>query len=449
MVQNDEYIEFDLKALCFYVLRRWKPIVILGLVLALLLGGRMAYSEYRTSLALDMEDSYWVEYQQYQEQMAYYEGSIALTQSKLDTLQEYIDHSELMKIDYRNVYRAKAVYYIDTGYQILPENTYQSTDKTGTITWYYRRYITNYSVYEEISAELGIDTKYLTELIEVSQPSDSAVYIAVRCGTEYDAVHIMNTLQEKMEEAKAVLERTVEVHTLTLMEDTCGVYIDESLKDLQKDSAEEMLSLKNQLISYNEAVFELKEESDPGELNIVGAFVKWFVAGGVIGAIVVVVYLLLKAFVSNRVFAASQLSSTYHTTVFGEVIYSKKKLPFTIRTINSLEGCLTENSEENLQFLAENLKNQCGNAANILVCCDADANVASVLAKRINKHLSGIRLLPTGNVLKEAGALRALSECDAVVLVAQRDKSRNAAIRKMLKQIHSYKKEVIGFIVAY
>lgn len=449
MVQNDQYVEFDLKTLCFCILRQWKPILILGLVMALLLGGYMVYSEYNTGLAKDMENSYWVDYQQYQDQKAYYEESIALAQSKLDSLEEYMEESVLMNIDYRNVYRTKAVYYIDTGYQILPENTYQNTDKTSTLTWYYRRYLTDYSVYEEISAVMGVDAKYLDELIDVSQASDSAVYITVRYSTEQGAELITDMLQAKMKEAKTELDAVVEKHTLTLMEDSCGIYIEETLKDSQKNAAEEVLDLKDALISYNEALLELKKESNPGELNVVFAFIEGFIAGAAVGAIVVVIYLLMKAFFSNRVLGASQLASTYHTGIFGEVIYSKDKLPFMARKINELEGSLTENSEENLQFLAENIKNQCGDAATIMICGDTGVHGACRLAEEVNKYLFGIQLVPAGNVLKEASALRILSECDAVLMIVQRDQSRNSVIRKMLSQIRSYKKDVIGFIVSY
>ena len=48
MNQNEEYIELDLKALLFYAFRRWKPIVVFAVIVALLLGALMAVSEYFT-----------------------------------------------------------------------------------------------------------------------------------------------------------------------------------------------------------------------------------------------------------------------------------------------------------------------------------------------------------------------------------------------------------------
>lgn len=449
MARNDEYIEFDLKTLCFYVLRRWKPIVGLGLVMALLLGALMAYSEHNTSVNQDAGNSYWVDYQQYKNQVNYYKESMALTQSKIDSLEEYMKESVLMSMDYRNVYRTKVVYYIDTGYQVLPENTYQDTDKTGTLSWYYRRHITEYSVYEELSALMGIDTKYVMELVSVSIPSDSAVYITACHSTEEGAVRIADLLQKKMEEAQAQLNTAVEEHKLTLMEDSCGVYIDETLKENQKETAEEVLKLKNSLNKDNEAMLELIKESNPGELNVVTAFIKGAIAGGAIGVVLVVAYLLLKVFISNRVIGAFQLTAAYQAPIFGEVIYSKEKLSGVEKKINALEDCLTENSEANIQYIAENIKNQCGEAKTVMVCSDLDDSVAARFVAEIAACLPEVQLLPAGNVLKDANALRTLAACDAALLIAQRDQSKNAVIGKMVSQIKTYQKRLMGFVVSY
>lgn len=449
MVQNEEYIQFDIKALLFHILRQWKPVVVWGLLIALLLGGWRAYAEYNTTLAAGTGDSYWLEYQQYQDQIATYEDYIAVTQSRLDTLEKYIDESVLMRLDPRDSYRAKAVYYVDSGYQILPENTYQDTDKTYTLSWYYRRHVTDYSVLEEIAAKIGLDTKYLVELVEVSIPNNGTVTISVRYPDPAGATMILDMMQEQMDGAQKALNASIGSHTLTLMEDSCGVYIDDSLRDLQKQADEEVMDLKEDLLEYAEELLEIKEGPAPDELNVVSAFIKWFIVGGVLGAVLVVAYLLVKSLTSNRIYAPSQLVSGFQTDVLGEVICSGAALPHMTRKLNGLEGCLAENSEGNLEFLAEKLKSCCGEAVNIAVCCDTDSQVNCTVAEELSRYLPAIHLQPVGNLLKEAAALRTLAECDAVVMVVERDKSRNTTIQKLLKVLSSYQKELLGFIVSY
>lgn len=449
MIQNEEYIEFDIKALFFYILRQWKPILAWGLIIAFLLGGWMAYAEYSTSVAVDTENGYWMEYQQYQDQIATYEDRIAVTQSRLDILQKYMDESVLMQLDPWSTYCAKAVYYVDSGYQILPENYYQNTDKTSTLTWYYSSYITNYSVFEEISEEIGIDAKYLIELVEVAQPNASTFCISVRHSSPESAMLIMDMMQSKLEDAKKELIDAIGPHTFTLMEDSCGACIDNALKDIQNKADKEMLDLKGDLQDYSEELLEIKAESAPAELNIASAFIKWFIIGGVLGAVLVIVFLFLKAFTSNGIYAPSQLTSGFHAEVLGEVICSADVLSAVTRKINKLEGRLTENTEGNLEFLAEKIKYHCGGAANIVVCCDIESEINNTIADKLAKYLPGIRLMPTGNLLKEAAALRVLNECDAVLMVAVRDASQNSTIKKVMKVLSSYNKELIGFILSY
>ena len=449
MIQNDEYMEFDIKAIVFYIFRRWKPMVIWGLVFALVLGGWMAYGEYKTSLAEDTNSGYWLEYRHYQEQIAVFEDRISTTQARIDTLQEYLDESIIMRIDPRNVYRTKAVYYVDSGYQIMPEMTYQDTNKTTTLTWYYRRFLTRYNVFEEIGSELGLDPKYLTELVEVSQPNESTFCISVDYVDAAGAELIMDMLQDQLGNARKELLDSIADHTLTKMEESSGVYIDDSLRELQKDTAEEILDLKDDLIEYTEELQEITEGPAPSELNVVTEFIKWFVLGGVVGAVLAAVCIFVKSFVGNRVHASSQLMSALHANVLGEVICGKDTLSPVVRMLNSMEGCLTENSEGNLLYLAESIRMNCGNATNILVCCDSESDAATFLVGAVNPYLNGVQLIATGNLLKDASALRQLSQCDAVLMVVERDKSRSNAIRKMLKTIESYQKEIIGFVVTY
>jgi len=449
MIQNEGYIEFDLKALFFYILRQWKISLILGLVVALVLGSFMAYSEYATSLTVDMENSYWIEYQQYQDQKSFYEDRISTTEDKIDALQDYIDNSILMKTDHRNVYIAKSTYYVDSGYMILPENVYQEPDKTYTLAWHYSNYLNNYSTFEEIGAQLGISAKYLMEIVNISLPNECTINISISHPEKQQADIIMAIIQKELQNIQQILENTVAEHTITLMVDTCGVYIDTNLQKAQQDTYEELLELQDNLLSYKDDLYTWKKGPAPGELNIVTAFVKWFILGGVIGVILGALYVFIKSILQNRLHSTSQLTSSYQVVVLGEAVCSKPQLSLFSKKINQLEGCLFENSDNNDQFLAENIRNHCGVHHNILVCCDADPEICNILTQSISKHLYDIQLIPTGHLTKDASALRTLASCDAVLMVAARDISHNEAIRKTMKLVQSYKKEIIGFVLTY
>lgn len=448
MIQNEGYIEFDIKALFFYVLRRWKPVLIFSVAIAVLLGTLMAYSEYDTSLTVDTENPYWATYQQYQEQLALYEDRVSTAQEKIDILQDYLDNSILMDIDHRNVFIAKATYYVDSGYQIKPDYDYQTPDKTYTMAWYYCDYLKDYQTFETVGTEVGIDAKYLMELVDVYIANDDILSISVSHSSQQIAERIMDALQEKLKEIHLHLEDSVGEHDIINMMDTCGIYIDETLKNAQQQAHDELLELQNTLLAHKQKLYELKEESAPDELNVLKAFIKWLILGGIFGGVLIVGVLLLAAILKNRVYSSAQLAANFQVGVLGELI-CRNPLPRISKKLNQTEGCLSDNSEKNLQYLAEKIKHQLDGTQKILLCSDVDTTVIGVLAESLNRHCSQHQFIAAGNILQDVDALRSMNSCDAVLMIAVRDLSKNTVIKRILSVIRAYNKELIGVILAY
>ena len=455
MIQTDDYIEFDFKSLFFYVLRKWKVLLIFCVVAALLLGGFMtvsAYQESKNSASSVSED----EVQYYRDQIGFYDGSIKVILEQMAITQEYTEQSVLMNADYRNVYKAITIYNVETDYQIIPDSTYQNTDKTYSVTWYYRQLLNEYAVFEEAGAAFGLEVKYLQELVKIEGLKDFSFSITVTHPSEETSRGIMEFFQTKVQEYSTHLNETFEPHTLTQMVNTCGQYVDQSISDEQwhiynllLDLQEDLTELEENKADCQKQLNALLASGEPQMPNLPATFVKWFVLGAVIGIVLAVLLLLVKSLVSNRLHSAGQLMSCYQATVLGETVRSKRNLPAVIRWINRLEGCLEKDSKGNLQFLAENIRNHCGEAKTVLLCSDTDMKLVAGLVEDLNKHLTDVRLVAAGNILRDAEALRLLNQSDAVVMVAQRDVSRNALIKKMLHLTQSYDKTVLGFIVSY
>lgn len=448
MNKHEEYVELDLKALLFYVLRQWKPIIIFAVVFAVLLGGILSVVEYVTGLKVDEENSYWAEYLEYQDTLALYEDLIETTQTKVDNQKDYIDNSILMKADHRNVYMAKATFYVDTDYQILPENVYQTPDKTGSLAWFYENYLQDYSIYEEIGAEIGIDAKYLMELIATGISNEETIVISITHPYERTARNIMEIFQRELYEVHDHLVKTVGEHSLTKMSDTCGVYVSESIKYIQQSNLDELLVHQENLIDYKKELHALKEDGGPGELNVIFAFIKGVIIGGVVGGVLAVVYYAAMSILKNQVHAPEQLVSGYGIPVMGELIYKNTKPNKIMKLLNKLEGRIPENTEANMHFLAENLRNHCGDAGNILICSDGNVEQSAELAESLKQYFANVEFVPAGNLLKDAFAVQMLSKCDAVLRLVGRDHSANKAIRKELVMIDECNKKLIGFVFA-
>ena len=445
MIQHDEYIEFDLKGILFYILRCWKTVVLVALAVAVTLGGFQAVLCRRSQNAAGFES----QYQAYQEQLAVHDDSVSAVQEEIDILQDYLDHSVLMQMDPQNAYIAKATYHIDSGYMIIPENYYQDTDKTKTLTQYYRSFLQDSSFYQEISAAHGIALQYLMELIDVPDDSTGVLSFSVMHPEKEVAQALLQDIQEKLPEIHRLLETTVREHALIEISTTCSIYVNNSLKKDQDKVLESLLDLEEDLEEEQQARDAFVKSDYPVQENASKIFVKWFILGGVLGVLLTAVFLFLKAVLSDRLLSPEQLASAYPAAVLGEAVCSGAALPVITRKLNKMQGCLTENTACNWQIIAQKVKHRCGNAKSILVCSDMGSDLSSMMVSSLSSLLPGLQLIPAANPCTDIAALRMVSECDMVLIVAARDQSRNRMLKKVMALIQEYRKETVGFLITY
>jgi len=446
MNQNEEVIELDLKSLLFYILRQWKSIVIFAVAVALLLGSLMAFVEYKTGVDMDMTDEYWVEYQKYQDQLALYRDHVEVTQSKIDALQDYVKNSVLMKADHRNLYIAKVTYYVDTGYQILPENTYQTPDKTATLTWYYRNYLSDYSIFAEIGEEVGLDAKYLMELVDVHTVDGETLSVSVSHPYEHSAKYIMSILQRKLQEVHDYLADSVHDHKMTIMMDTCGVYVNDALYETQQQVYDELLTHQNNLILYRDELYKLEEDGGPGELNVLLKFILWFVIGGFLGGVLAVLYYFVMGIFLGRVHGPEILRNAYGLPILGEMVRDTASTCPIGKMLNKWEGRIQENTPETMGFLAENIRNHHTSGGTVLVCSDVSREESEAFVTAMEKYLPEFTFTAAGSLLKDADALAGLRKCDIVLRMVSRDHTKNASLVREMHMLRECEKELLGFV---
>lgn len=442
MEREDEYLEIDLKAMLFRVLYQWKRILAVALVMALLLGGLQAL---RSVMAADEPQEKWTDQESYRRELSLRRDRVDAAQDKIDALQEYIDHAVLMKADYRNVYIAKATYYIDSGYQILPENTYQNPDKTGTLAWHYQNYLQDHSIYEALSGKIGVDAKYLMDLVTVDTANGNTLFLAVSHPYERSARQIMEAMQEYLDSIRQQLEQSVHPHSLTLMLDTCGAYVDENLKAQQQQTCDDMLLYEQELIKAQQELEAHLEAGEPSENTVLKTFLKWGLLGGISGGGLVALWYAFLAGFGGCLYSANALSGQYNLPMVGSLCLEKKLDPAT-RFLRKLEGRLTENSPANDLLLAENLKLYCKDGP-VVLYSDAGCNSSAQAIQRLQPLLPGLKLVPKGSLTTDAGALASLKDCGCALVVITAGASRRTSVEKAVKLLHSRKIPTAGFLV--
>lgn len=446
MNYTEDSLEFNLKDLLFYIFYRWKPIVIGSVLIALFLGCMQAYPQYKSASGKESVESLQDEQQVYYDQLSIYTSDLDSTQEKIDALQEYMDLSVLMNADPRNVYLANMSYYIDTNYQIIPGSQYQNPNKSGTLAWHYNNYLRNSSIYVPLAEQTGIEEKYLMELVSISVVDGETLSVSVVHPVQDTAMAILDHLNGALLQYKDFLASGIAEHSLTRINTTCGLCIYDPIEQAQQQAANQMILLLGELQTKQSNLQSFTKANAPATVNVTATFIKWGLAGGLAGGVLMVICFFLLGIFDNRVYSPDYVAAKYNIPSLGGLLTDNAHFDFITLWLRKMECLLVKNSAENLQFLSANIENHCSGAKEVLICSDADADTTKVLAVTLQKNLPDVHFTVAGSLLSDANAVKTLPGCDRVLLVFTRNRTNHKYIRKTLNQICECGKEVAGFL---
>ena len=338
-----------------------------------------------------------------------YEANIEELKLEREKLNYYLTHrkeqnenSLLMKIDPYNVNVYNVYIRIDSGYEILPGNTYQNVDPTPEILQTYRLLVNNSSFLGKMISDLNLDTevRYLAEVISVNEYNMNSLRIKISSATmdwakkvgEYIASAILSEHENvslAIAEHELIKYNTTEYTVVDLATYSqqyefiqeainyeasirdVGVSIlniEASIRDFNTAIREynqqlddiklainelplKAQTLNNEINGYRDANFalraeqlELLEKPEPKYqgytvVSIFTGFVKFAIIGGVISATLAAIYFVLAGILRGKAFSSAQICDAVDSEFFG--FWPKtanKKLAFIDRFVEQLTG---------------------------------------------------------------------------------------------------------------
>lgn len=446
----------------FYALRKWRKIIVFAIVCALLAGAitavirtvqindekkierwqteyEVAYGAYwaaindidrlisenerlasQATIEIEKLEIKKKDYEGRLEDMAakiiYYEAliedyvaNIEKLELEREKLEYYLTHrkeqnenSLLMKIDPYNVNVYNVYIRIDSGYEILPGNTYQNVDPTPEILQTYRLLVNNSSFLGKMISDLNLDTevRYLAEVISVNEYNMNSLRIKISSATmnwarqvgEYIAAAILaehENVALSIAEHELIKYNTTEYTVVDLAtyaqqyefiqeaidyEESIrdvGVAIlniEASIRDMNtaiRESKQQIddinlainelplkaQTLENEINGYRDANFVLRSEqlgllSKPEPtytgftpFSVFTGFVKFAIIGGVISAVLAAIYFVLAGILRGKAFSSAQICDAVDSEFFG--FWPKtanKRLAFIDRFVEQLTG---------------------------------------------------------------------------------------------------------------
>lgn len=461
MNENNMYEdwEIDVKGLLFVVLYRWRSIIIVALILGILLGGYKVTSgilmRQDPSELVDQEEIYQKDMELYQQTLAGYERDIASLESRLEDQQIYMNESVLMRVDPSNRPKAYAEYLVkldDNGWQQYPQTV--EMDPTDGLVRSYIANLIQWIDWNEITKKKGVDERYLKELIETSLDYNGNTFVIEVTYEDLDTAEwILNEILKQVTERHDELAELAGSHAVSLINRGSGYFYDSSLADLQKQNSDKITSYENSLRDKKNALeeMEMPEKSAVMSSNSVAKDgIKFGIIGVLAGGFLSVCWFAAVYILNGRVHTEGDLKSQFKLRILGTFSLPEKKgfLCGIDRWLERLEGTAERPSEEEvLERCVVNIQNYTEEGSQILFTGTVSEEQLHRLGSKLSEKLTGRNLVISPDMNKSTETLRHLADCQAVILVEQREVSRISEIRKEGEVILGLKKPVVGCLV--
>lgn len=483
--------EIDLIQLAFSILHKYRQILMTVVICAVLAAGfglaKNAYSSYAESKAADSEDvavaksaaqqkydeemlayreektKHDTNVQEYQEELLENQQAIESTKIKIQNAQEYLDNSVLNTIDPYNVPVAQADLYVSTDYKIMPGMDYQNVDYTDAVLKAYSSLITNSETMEKIAKTVGMEERYLQELVSVSGDSSTRLLTIRAYGAdEATANKILDALLVRMEDVRPTIQSTVGSHSIAQLTRTSTVSVMTWLRDSQQQNRDDLTNLQNQVTTLEAAdrVLEQSIEDEQQALEAMelpekpketGNSMKMVVLGALLGGVLACGVVVVKFLLDGMVYSASELNRSTGLPVLGALASDRtKKAGKLDARLYQMEGRPDGSADaEMLCLMAQTIRSRAPEAKNILVTGDLPADQLEALAAALQatEPLRGQSVTAAESILKAAATVPHVVAADAIVLAADCTVTRTDAVREQNEKIVRLGKQILGCIV--
>lgn len=488
--QNEE--EIDLVALMMTLLHQLKPILLTAVVCAILATGlgvaKNAYSSYAASKAENSGDGTvvkssaqrayeekLVEYreektehdsnvQAYESELLQNQQTIESMKAKIENTKEYLEKSVLNSIDPYNVHVAQADMYVATDYKILPGMEYQNVDYTDAVLQAYSSLMINSETMGGIAKSVGMEERYLRELVSVSGDSSTRL-LTVRVYGSDDATtsKILNALLARMDAIQEIVESSVGHHSIAQLANTSTVQVLTWLRDNQQQNRENLTDLQNQVTTLEAADRVLQQSIEdeqqaldamepPEEVKKTGtSVVKLVVLGFLLGGVLACGVSTLQFLMQGKVYSGKELNQTTGLPLLGTLASERtKKAGKLDAALNKMEGRPDgSGDEEMIRLMAVTVRSRAPEAGSILVTGDLPAEQLNALAAALQNTdaLRAQTVKAAESILQNAATVPQVTDADAIVLAADCTVTRTDAVREQNEKITRLGKNILGCIV--
>lgn len=423
----EEEEEISFANLFAYVFRHLKKMLIVSIVGALVLGGLLGYKKSRVN----------------EEDLETYLFSKEVLDKKINILtkdlKKYVEESSFLDFDDDNSYQAKALYFVDTGYRVIPEATYQDPDYTSAVISAYVNKLSSDDVLKSIAKKHSFNEKFISRYVSITS-HDYMIDINVYYNNEKDALVILHELEDVLMSFKNEISSIIVENNLTQILEAVYQGINNDIIEIQQEKLDTINTYIDDLKGLQGELKALEKSNNSN------SFFKKFIKFGIIGFIglffVMCAYYALVFIFSDKVYSASEFKDRTKIRVLGNLTYEKNVGKY-IGWINKLEKRPEFN---NYELIVSNI-NAYGETNKILLCGDLEDEIKEDIVANLKKLLNGVEIVSCGSLLTDSNAINELNETTSVILLTKCNKSSYKIIEEEKNKLKDLKKANVYAIV--
>ena len=470
---TNKTVEINLKDLFFVLLRKIGIIAIIGFIFAgTLFGYKYATSANDTSVLdisskLDGESD--VDYEARVLDISRAEdiiNSIDALNSQIENQRQYVSDSILMQIDAENEAVTTANLVIKVN-----DTTMSGTDEV--LISSYSQDILSGDYLAELAEEWGTKQGYLAELISVEYKSTTTVVVStedmpgtvatfmitvVGPSTDYTD-KIMDMILAEVDVKAVELNETTVPHSITVSGRKSFYMVDNNTRDLQYTAINRFELIQKQIETYDKALDDIASEigvynksslyayfsfnEDMQKSSALGAAIKFAELGFVVGALLVVFFLVLQYVFGKRFATQAKLFGRFSCLNRIGVVKPENKRSRFVKAIDVKTGDDSILSDEDSNMLlAANINNLTFGMKKVLFTGTAETEKIRKLVSKLD-----IKADVKASFFADPACLASVNEYDGIIIVEQRNHSECSKVAEELTLIANTNTTLIGAIV--
>lgn len=453
---NRDEREISISELWWYVISKWKWLVIGMVVGALLMGAFGAYKAYSANNAenskeIAMEDLTEEEQEEVKaliEDYEFYQAEV-----------ERLENNYLMNLNYTDVYRCLFSYYIDTDYSYNYLDVQE--DYATELVSVYKTYVGSDEVRHKIM-ELnieGLDEIDLNYIISTS--NEGNILRVVVYGNEEGYTSISEVIKTAIEEYQSIASEYIGEHKLVaISSDTIKAY-SEIIKNRQRMQEEYLKCLSDELVAtetimsekqvlvYENSIADNDETSSDITSEITTSLVnkKYIVVGTLGGMSIVVVIVIVTFMAGKKIKSVSELNQVYGVDVLGKILKDGRSCRYAIKNINKINTDETETIQK--KYITETILNKCKqNSITKIAFCSTVSGLTEEFSDAIKVlNDAGIDSKCVTNINCDSEALNVAVKSRNVIIVEQLNVTTKNNISAEIETCDKLSINIVGLIL--